>query len=54
MTVVYDVILNDLDVDVINEYFLKLDDGWNCCLSTMDTELGVGIETTSTYAACFS
>lgn len=47
MTVVYDVILNDLDVDVVNEYFLKLDNGWNCCLSTMDTELGVGIETTS-------
>jgi hypothetical protein len=47
MTVVYDVILSDLDVPIIEDYFTKLDSGWNCCLSTMDTELGVGIETTS-------
>jgi hypothetical protein len=31
----------------INDYFNKLDAGWKCCLATMDTELGVGIETTS-------
>lgn len=47
MTVVYDVILSDLDVPLIEDYFSKLDGIWNCCLSTMNTELGVGIETTS-------
>jgi glycosyltransferase involved in cell wall biosynthesis len=47
MTVVYDVVLSDLDVPIIEDYFSKIDDTWNCCLSTMNTELGVGIETTS-------
>jgi len=47
MFITYDVILNDLDIPLIEDYFIKLDSGWNCCLSTMDTELGVGIETTS-------
>jgi hypothetical protein len=47
MTVVYDVVLSDLDVNIVEDYFSKIDDVWNCCLSTMNTELGVGIETTS-------
>jgi len=42
MIVTYDVILNDLDIPLIEEYFNKLT-SWNCCLSYMDN----GIETTS-------
>jgi hypothetical protein len=47
MTVTYDVILNDLDIELINGYFDKLDNNWKCCLSKMNTDLGEGIETTS-------
>lgn len=46
MIVTYDVILNDLDVPLIGEYFNKLST-WKCCLSFLDTELGKGVETTS-------
>jgi hypothetical protein len=47
MTVVYDVILNDLDVNVVEDYFNKLNNEWKCCLSMMETGIGVGIETTT-------
>ena len=47
MTVVYDVILNDLDINVVEDYFDKLNNGWKCCLSMMETGIGVGIETTT-------
>jgi hypothetical protein len=47
MTVVYDVVLNEKDVPVIEDYFRKLDEGWNTCLSYLDTDLGKGVETTS-------
>lgn len=42
MIITYDVILNELDIPSIEEYFNKLAT-WNCCLSYMDN----GIETTS-------
>jgi hypothetical protein len=46
MIVTYDVILNELDIPTIEEYFNKLDD-WKCCIAYMNTELGIGVETTS-------
>lgn len=47
MTLVYDVILDEKDVPLINDYFHKLDSGWHACLSYLDTALGKGVETTS-------
>lgn len=46
MIVTYDVILNELDIPAIEEYFKKLTE-WKCCIAFMDTTLGKGIETTS-------
>lgn len=47
MTVVYDVVLNDKDIPLIEDYFKKIDEGWKCCLSYLDTDLGLGVETTA-------
>jgi hypothetical protein len=47
MTVVYDVLLHQDDVSLINDYFSKLDSGWKCCLATMQNALGTCFETTS-------
>lgn len=46
MIVTYDVILQDPDISLIDDYFDKLDE-WKCCISLMDTSLGKGVETTS-------
>jgi hypothetical protein len=47
MTIVYDVMLDEKDLPLINDYFNKLDTGWKCCLATMDTHVGTCFETTS-------
>lgn len=47
MTVVYDVVLNEQDIPLIEDYFKKIDQGWKCCLSYLDTDLGLGVETTA-------
>jgi hypothetical protein len=46
MIVTYDVILQDQDLPLIENYFNKLDE-WKCCIAFMDTDLGKGVETTS-------
>lgn len=46
MIVTYDVILQDSDLPLIENYFNKLDE-WKCCIALMDTDLGKGVETTS-------
>jgi glycosyltransferase involved in cell wall biosynthesis len=46
MIVTYDVILQDQDLPLIEDYFNKLDE-WKCCIALMNTDLGKGVETTS-------
>jgi hypothetical protein len=46
LTVVYDVILNEHDIEHVNNIFNKLTD-WNSYLTKINTDIGVGIETTA-------
>jgi len=47
MIVTYDVILQDEDIPLIEDYFSKVGGEWKCAIAFMNTEIGKGVETTS-------